>query len=167
MPRPVAALAALTLLLTACGRPADTPDPAEADPVVEVPDRPEALTGPAEALLGTWVVTEQAGAMPERIYTVTFTTDGRYLVRDETGIQVDHAFAPIDERTIVVRDAAGREVERFTFDVSGTILRLTAPGAERPTVLERREDLLEGRPELAPPQPVDPEPAPAGTPESR
>lgn len=140
------------LLLTACGRTdtAPPPDPTEADPEVVVPEHPQEITGEAEALLGTWVITEQAGAAPDRIYTVTFTRTGEYIVRDDTRTQQTNRFRPLETDVIAVQDSLGAEIERYVYDVDGNVLTLTIPGSEATTVLERREDLIQNRPELTP-----------------
>lgn len=123
-----------------------------------------------EDLAGTWLLIEQAGRAPETLWSVTFTTTGDYIVVSETRA-IDHKhFHLSGENMIALADSRGGDVvELLTIRVEGDNLYLGVPGQDATTVLQRRDDLLEHRPDLVPPVTVDPEPGqthPLQTPEA-
>jgi hypothetical protein len=129
------------LALTAC-TPRDEPE-------IEIED-PDDYLEDVRVLMGTWVLTEQAGAMPDRIVTLTFTQAGDYILRTEAGGEQRRQFHAAGPNLIEVMDAPGGPVEQYEYDVVGTTLTLTIPGTEAVSTFERREDLLRSRPELVP-----------------
>lgn len=140
------------LLVTAC-RP--TTDRAEGE--VDAPP-PSEIVDQGEELIGTWVLIEQAGSAPDRVYTVTFTTAGDYIVLSETRAQERYQYYLSGENLVSITDEQGTEVDQYEYNVTGNTLTLTIPGTEATTVFERREDLLETREDLTPRVPVDPDP---------
>jgi hypothetical protein len=158
MPHSARFLAILVLVVLVAAVAACRDDtPAEATVEVEVPTDDTA----PEELIGTWVLVEQSGQAPERVYTVTFTTTGDYIVQSETHAVVRQRYNLSGEDRIVVWDTLGVEEGRYVFDVSGDRLTLALPGGDVVSVLERRPDLLEGRHDLRPRVPVDPPPTTA------
>jgi len=128
--RPLAVLAA-ALLLAACGRTTD-PAPAPADPYAAEP-------GPytAEELVGTWELVEQAGAPPDYSYTLTFTAEGDYVLRDNDGDEDRRTYQPSGPDRIEVVGGEVTDVEHYVYDVQGNTLTLTIPGTEAVTVFQR------------------------------
>jgi len=126
------------------------------EPEVEV-EAPIDVVAP-EDLVGTWVLVHQSGRAPERLYTVTFTTTGDYIVQSETHAALRQTYTLVGEDRIAIMDSLGAEAERFVYEVSGDRLNLTVPGTDAVAAFERRDDLLEERHDLRPRVPVDPHP---------
>jgi len=147
---PLLLLALLVVIVAACG------ERERPEPEVE-------LNGPMEAavnddIIGTWVLTEQAGAAPDRLVTVTFTTTGHYIILTEGRAGQRHFYELAGDDLITVSDSLGGQIEQYVYEVSARSLTLTVPGTEVSTVLERRPDLLNERPDLVPPVDTDPHP---------
>ncbi len=109
-------------------------------------------------LIGTWVLAEQAGAAPDVLVTVTFTTTGDYIVLTEGRAGQHQYFSMAGANIIAVSETPGGVIEQYEYEVGTNRLTLTVPGTEASTVLERRPDLLENRPELVPQVDADPDP---------
>lgn len=147
-------LLASAIMLTGC------PDRADDEAEVEAPF--EDAIAPEE-LIGTWLLVEQTGMAPEALWTITFTTTGDYLVRSETRALDHRHYFLAGQNLIAVTDEIGAEAtEYYEFEVDGDRLYLRIPGSDAEALLERRDDLLEQRPDLVPPIDVDPHPDDVG-----
>lgn len=115
-------------------------------------------------LLGTWVLVEQTGpdaAIPmaaDRLVTLTLTATGEYIILTEGRAGVTHLYQLADDDLLTVTDPAGARLEVFEFDLSPNRLVLRVPDSDVLAVFERRQDLIDSRPDLVPTVPVDPEP---------
>jgi hypothetical protein len=154
---PLALLLTLGLVLTGC------PDRTAEEEEIEIESPLEDPVAPEE-LIGTWLLIEQTGMAPEALWTVTFTTDGNYIVQSETRALDWQHYYLAGENMIAVTDEIGGEATQFyDFEVVGDRLYLMIPGTDASATLERRDDLLELREDLRPP--IDPDPHPDAVPQ--